>query len=62
MSQVFYSGDVVEITGTKIKERYRGHRGEIKRWSFDNWYIVVPFSAPSKEILLHAKELKLIQR
>jgi len=61
-NKIFYTGDIIEITGEKIKEKYRGMRGEITRWHHDNIYTVKVFLAFSEiEIVLNANEMKLIQ-
>jgi len=61
-NKIFYSGDTIEITGKNVKEKYRGMRGEIKRWHHDNVYTVKVFLTVSEiDIVLKADEMKLIQ-
>lgn len=59
---VFISGDIVEITGKNIKEKYRGKRGKINKWISDNIYIVDVFMNISEiSLVLKANEMILIQ-
>lgn len=61
-NDVFYSGDIIEITGKNIKEKYRGKRGRVIRWHHDNVYTVSVFLTFSEiEIVLKADEMVLIQ-
>lgn len=61
-NNVFHSGDIIEITGKNVKEKYRGMRGEILRWHHDNIYTVKIFLTFSEiEIVLNANEMILIQ-
>lgn len=62
-NDVFITGDIIEITGKNIKEKYRGRgmRGRIERWHHDNIYTVTVFLTLSEiEIVLKADEMKLI--
>ena len=61
-NNVFHLGDIVEITGKNVKEKYRGMRGRITRWHHDNVYTVTVFLSFSEiEIVLKASEMVLIQ-
>ena len=61
-NNVFLTGDIIEITGKNVKEKYRGMRGRITRWHHDNVYTVTVFLSFSEiEIILKANEMTLIQ-
>lgn len=59
---VFYSGDIIQITGKNVKEKYRGLRGEVIRWHHDNVYTVKIYLTLSDiEVVLYSSEMILVQ-